>query len=241
MRILDFGLRILVALLLLTGCDPKSPEKPAAPPRDVSGNSVVRGKILFTGLPPVMKEIPNQPCHEGAPKLTEETVLVGAEGGLKNVLVTIEGIGPSAPKGAAPMLDQVHCRYTPHVLGVTVGEEMVIRSSDATLHNVHITGASGDVMNFGLTSAGAEKRLSFATPGVLRAKCDVHPWMSAYIAVIENPFFAVTGDDGSFEIKNVPAGSFKLVTWHEQYGRLEQPITCSDEKPAEVKLTYGKN
>ena len=74
----------------------------------------------------------------------------------------------------------------------------------------------------------------------LHVKCDVHPWMSSYIGVFENPFFAVSGEDGSFEIKGVPAGAWKLVAVHEQYGRLEQPITVADDKPAEVNVTYGK-
>jgi len=228
---------LILTSIAIAGCDSKSDQKPAALPRDLSGNAVVRGKILFSGTAPQMKEIPNQPCHDGAPTLTEETVLVGENGGLKNVLVTIEGIGPSITKNAPPVLDQVHCRYVPHLIGLTVGQELTIRSSDATPHNVHIA----DLMNFALTRSGEEKKVSFRSAGVLAVKCDVHPWMSAYIAVVENPFFAITRDDGSFEIKNVPAGSYKLAAWHEQYGRREQSITCSDEKPAEVSLTYGKN
>jgi plastocyanin len=185
------------------------------------------------------KEIPNQPCHEGAPTLKEETVVVSDRGGLRNVLVSIEGIGPAAPfAGETPVLDQVHCRYVPHVLGVTVGQEMIIRSSDDTIHNVHVLADANPPMNFAQTSAGQEKRVTFNKPEILRSKCDVHPWMSAYIAVMENPFFAVSGDDGEFEIKNVPAGSYKVVAWHEQFGKIEQPLIVTDEKPADVSVTY---
>jgi hypothetical protein len=117
---------------------------------------------------------------------------------------------------------------------------MVIKSSDPTFHNVHIMGSHGDVMNIAVPAPNVDKKVSFDTPDVLHVKCDVHPWMSSYIGVFENPFFAVTGDDGSFEIKNVPAGSYKLSFVHEQYGKQQQSITVADDKPAEVNVTYGK-
>src|SRR5205085_11453199 len=139
-----------------------------------------------------------------------------------------EGIGPGAPRGEAPVLDQVGCRYSPHVLGATVGQQIVFRSSDSTPHNVHLMGPDGDLHNFALAAAGQERGLALGKPQLVRVKCDVHPWMTAYIGVFENPFFAVTGDDGSFEIKGVPAGSYKLSIWHEQYGRQEQPVTVAD-------------
>jgi hypothetical protein len=138
------------------------------------------------------------------------------------------------------VLDQVNCTFTPHVIGVTAGQEVVIKSSDPTFHNVHIAGPSGDLMNIAVPAPNVENRKTFDTPEVLHVKCDVHPWMSAYVGVFENPFFAVTGEDGSFEIKGVPAGTYKLAVVHEQYGKQEQEITVADDKPAEVKVTYGK-
>jgi hypothetical protein len=181
-----------------------------------------------------------------SPILDESVIVSGGDGssggagagGLKNVLVSIEGIGSARGRGEAPLLDQVHCQYVPHVLGLTVGQEIVIRSSDATFHNVHIAGEKGDLQNIAMINAGAEKRVTLPGPQIIRVKCDVHPWMTAYIGVFDNPFFAVTGDDGSFEIKNVPAGTYKLAVWHEQFGRLEQAFTCSDDKPADVMVTY---
>ncbi|HEX3358150.1 MAG TPA: carboxypeptidase regulatory-like domain-containing protein [Tepidisphaeraceae bacterium] len=226
-------------MLLLCGCDSKQGN--VAPPVPViQGNGVVRGKVMFSGMPPVMHEIPSAACHDSSPAVAimDETAVVGPAGGMKNVLVTIEGAGPGAPRDPSPILNQIHCTYVPHVIGVTVGQDLIVRSSDATMHNIHISGSAGDMMNFAMTQSGQEKHISFAKPEVLRAKCDVHPWMTAYIAVVENPLFAVTADDGTFEIKNVPAGSYKLIAWHEQYGRLEQPCVVSDDKPADVTLMY---
>lgn len=241
---MDCGLRIsdwaLVVVLIVCSCDSREATKPAAPLRDISGNAVVRGKVTFSGTAPVRNQIANAPCHEGQTSIIDESVVIDAHGGLKNVVVSIEGIGPGEPRAEAPLLDQVHCTYVPHVLAVTAGQEMTIRSSDATMHNVHINATKNPAMNFAETSAGEEKRVTFNQPEVLLVKCDVHPWMTSYIAVMENPCFAVTGDDGSFEIKNVPAGTYKIATWHEQFGRLEQSITMDDAKPAEVVLEYGR-
>ncbi len=191
-----------------------------------------------------MQEIPSAACHDSATAATaimDETAVISSAGGMKNVLICIEGVGPGAPRDPSPVLNQIHCTYVPHVIAVTVGQDLIVRSSDATMHNIHISGSTGDMMNFAQTQPGAEKHISFTQPDILRAKCDVHPWMTAYIAVVENPLFAVTSDDGTFEIKNVPAGSYKLTAWHEQYGRLEQPIVVSDDKPADVTLTYKEH
>ena len=105
---------------------------------------------------------------------------------------------------------------------------------------MHLLAEKNPAFNVAMTTAGSERRVRFDQPEIMRVKCDVHPWMTAYVAAVENPFFAFTGDDGSFEIKNLPAGSYKLAAWHELYGRLEQSITLADDKPAEVTMTYGK-
>jgi plastocyanin len=225
-------------LIASNGCDDRNAnESPPAPAR-VVGKGVIHGRVTFRGTAPVMKEIDTNICHPGAPKLTEETVLVGAGGGLKNVFVHLEG----APKSAGPdepaMLDQVHCRYVPHVLGVTVGQKLVVKSSDPTMHNVHLIAEKNAAANFGMTAAGLEKTLTFTHSETIRVKCDVHPWMTAYVIVCENPFFALSNDDGKFEIKDLPPGEYKLVAWHELYGKLEQAVSVSKDRPAVVKFEY---
>jgi plastocyanin len=108
------------------------------------------------------------------------------------------------------------------------------------MHNVHYNAQSNKPGNFGFTNAGDEKTVTFDTPGeFIRAKCDVHPWMTAYLGVFDNPFFATTGEgNGTFEIKKVPAGSYKLIAWHEQFGRLEQPVTVKENETVEVTFEY---
>ncbi|MGB7161520.1 MAG: hypothetical protein WBD40_25900 [Tepidisphaeraceae bacterium] len=188
----------------------------------------------------MMATIANKPCHDGAPELEEETVIVGDGGAMMNVLVFVEGAGTGDGSGREPaVLDQVHCRYVPHVLGVQVGQTLVVRSSDDTMHNVHYKPQHNAAGNFGMTRPGAEKKVTFAAPEFVRVKCDVHPWMTAHVGVFENPFFAVTGVDGKFEIPKLPAGDYTLVAWHELYGRQAQTLTIADEtKPVEATFRY---
>ena len=202
---------------------------------------MVKGTVKFLGMPPVMGEIANEPCHAEAEKpLKEETVVVNENGTLANVLVYLAD-APASDGSARPaaLLDQVDCRYVPHVVGVQVGQPLTIRSSDPTLHNVHYNASKNPSANFGLTVKGAEKQVKFDAAEFIRVKCDVHPWMTAYVGVFESPFHAVSSaPDGSFEIPKVPAGRYRLVAWHERLGQVEQAIEVKDEKPVDVTVTY---
>jgi hypothetical protein len=231
---------ICIAAGLALSCDRKI-QTPSLPARVVpKGNGVVRGVVRFIGTPPLMKEIDNGTCGPDAKKLMQETVLVGPAGGLKNVLVSIEGIGRSDGSNLPPaVLDQVNCRYVPHVMGLVAGQELLVKSSDPTLHNVQFQGQKNAQQNFGMTHAGAQRSVkSLIEPEIVHVRCDVHPWMSAWIGVFENPYFAVTGDDGTFEIKDLPSGEYKLVAWHELYGELKRPLKVDEKQPAEVKFEY---
>ena len=233
------GNLIAVAALLvfgmIAGCEKV---EPAVLPVKLEGSGIVRGKVLFVGTPPVMEPIANEPCHEEAGPLLEETVVV-KDGALKNVFVYLKNAPATDGTGVIPaMLDQVHCQYVPHAIGVQTNQSLRVRSSDPTLHNVHYDPRANPPENFGLVKPGSEKVVSFKTAEFVRVKCDVHPWMTAYVGVFANPFFAVTGDDGSFEIKGVPDGSYNLAIWHERLGEQEKEITLSAGRPVELSFEY---
>ena len=196
------------------------------------GTATIRGTVKFTGEPPKREPIANQPCHANAKPLLEEKVVVNENKTLANVFVYLASALASDGSDLEPVvLDQVDCRYVPHAIGVQVGQTLRIRSSDPTLHNVHYDPKSNPPANFGLTTVGAEKPVRFENAEFIRVRCDVHPWMAAYIGVFESPFFGVTNEkDGSYEIAKVPAGNYVLTAWHEQYGKLEQTIEVKDNE-----------
>jgi len=210
-------------------------------PKPTFGTGSIRGTVKFIGTPPPRAEIPNQPCHEGAGTLKDETVVVNSNGTLANVVLSLTGVAPSdGVDRDAALLDQVNCRYVPHVVAVQVNQKLTIRSSDPkTLHNVHYNPSNNPAGNFGMTQAGAERQVSFHNPEYFRVKCDVHPWMTGYVAVFDHPFFAVSSEtDGSFEIKKIPAGHYTLTAWHEQYGKVEQPVDVTENQAIDVTLEY---
>lgn len=206
----------------------------------LAGN--LTGKVTLKGTPPAEREISmDAVCgkmHNG--KVSTRHFVVGSDHGLANTFVYLkEGAAKTEPKGDAPLLDQVGCIYEPYVLGVQTGQKIKIRNSDATLHNVHATPKINKEFNFGQPIKGQVTEKSFDKAEVLvRVKCDVHPWMFAYIGVVDHPYFAVTDKDGNFKIANVPAGKYTVEAVHLKAGNATQVITVtdSDTKPANFTL-----
>ena len=157
--------------------------------------------------------------HADAP-LSDE-VVVDANGGVQYAFVWIKtGLeGKTLPPPATQaVIDQKGCRYEPHVVGVMVGQELLIRNSDDLLHNIHALPFENKEFNFGQPSKGMEEKKSFAKQEVMvKVKCDVHPWMSAWVGVVAHPCFAVTDAAGKFEIKGVPPGKYTVEVWQEKY------------------------
>jgi plastocyanin len=150
-----------------------------------------------------------------------EEVVVNPNGTLKNVLIYVkEGLGSRKfdPPAAKLEFEQKGCQYTPHVLGIQVGQELEIVNGDPTLHNVHSLSKENAQFNVAQPKQGMKLTKKFDKPEVFKVKCEVHTWMSAYIGVFSHPYFAVTADDGSFRLKNLPAGDYTIEAWHEKYG-----------------------
>ena len=133
---------------------------------------------------------------------------------------------PARPLPTQPVtIDQRACFYLPRVVGAQVGQTLQVRNSDPMLHNVHSLSAGGNGFNVGQPSAGMVYTFQLKEEEVmLRLKCDVHRWMTAYIGVVSHPYFAVSGTGGTFEIANVPVGTYTIQTWHERYGSLTRPV-----------------
>jgi plastocyanin len=167
-------------------------------------------------------------CMPEGPTLSE-VILVGPDNGLQNVFVYVkDGLGDWVyPVPDAPVvLDQLGCRYRPHVFGVQVGQGVQILNSDATLHNVHAVPKVNDEFNFGLPLKGMESTRVFDEPEIMVPfRCDVHGWMAAFAGVVPHPFFAVSSADGSYEITGLPGGTYTIEAWHERFGTMTQTVT----------------
>lgn len=248
----------LGAAVLSTGCDEKKieapkvevakpveppkpePPKPAAAPVDPSKTGDVKGVVTFTGKAPEMPELKRATdpfC--GKTKMKDEEVLV-KDGKLKNVVVHINGAPAAEPPKDPVVIDQDNCMYRPRVVGVVAGQAVKIKNSDKTLHNVHTYKGTSTLFNLAQVPDAPAIEKTFNDSGVLlKFKCDVHQWMTGYAWVQNNPYFAVTGDDGTFEIKGVPAGKYEIEAWHERFGTKKGEVTVAEGKPAEVSFEFA--
>ncbi len=155
--------------------------------------------------------------------------------GRANVVVHLEGVpGTFRPPAKPVTIDQKGMTFLPHVLAVQKGATVVFHNSDALRHNVFTP--DGDKYNLGTWGQGESKTHTFATTGVFRQLCNVHPEMSAFIHVFDSPFFAVTGADGKFTIENVPPGTYTLKTWGEKGGETSRSVTVAAGAPTTLKL-----
>ena len=192
-----------------------------------NGTGRVVGVATFVGQPPRRRPLGidadsfcNAHWSQRGTKPMSESVVINANGTIQNVFVhVIAGLPagrtwPVSPE--APLLDQVGCRYTPHVLGIVAGQTLTVRNSDSTLHNVKMSSEENDLLNQGQPVRGMQSQILFEEPEMgVTFKCDVHPWMGAWLNVMEHPFFAVSDVQGRFEIMGLPPGTYTLEAWHE--------------------------
>ncbi len=203
----------------------------AGQPESLGG---IAGRINFEGTPPARKEVTHlskDPVCAAAHKdpVYLEDGKVNSDGTVPNAFIYIKSGAEKLhlrPPAKPAVLDQVGCIYTPHVLGVMVGQELDIASSDPTTHNVRITARNNPGWNHSQPPGGAPLKKKFAHPEIMiSVDCNQHPWMEAYIGVTSNPFFATSGSDGKFSIADVPAGEYTLAVWTSQFGTQEQKVT----------------
>jgi plastocyanin len=247
-----------VVSLLLTGCGANKTSENVAPkdePAKSAGASAavndpnagsISGNVNFTGAKPAVKAIDmaaNPACASthGTPAVSEE-VIVNNNGTLKYAFVWVKsGIAEKTwqPPSSPAVLDQKGCMYTPHVIGVMVNQEVKFVNSDATNHNIHPLPRVNEEWNESEPPNGEPKLKRFVREEIMvPVKCNIHPWMRAWIGVVSHPFFAVTGEDGSFKLKGVPAGKYTLAAWHEKYGTKEFEVVVAPKEDKIVNFDY---
>jgi len=231
-RVIEVALSILTALLWTT-------------PILAQGGGAIKGRVVLSGKSPgnmVIRIGVDPMCSKAntGKQVVQERVAADAQGGLANVFVKLQGAFPQTPVPSQPVvIDQRGCLYAPRVVGVRVGQTVLIKNSDPFLHNVHSSSKANSSFNVGQPSAGAVfefKPRSEET--MLKLGCELHRWMTAYMGIVSHPYFAVSGPAGVFEITKVPVGTHTIQAWHELYGLLSTTVTVKPGMTSTVDFTY---
>lgn len=209
-----------------------------------AGTASVSGKVSFEGAVPAAERVPvarDAFCRALHPEGIERRAIEVKEGGLAHVLVYVKsGLNSTFPAPSEPaVIDQQGCAYVPQVVAVQVGQPLRIRNSDNTFHNVHAWSTVNVAFNIAQPRKGMEATRTFEKPEALfPLRCDIHTWMRAFVAVLPHPFHAVTGPDGTFAIKGIPAGEYEIEAVHEKLKALTAKVTVKDGEATELNLSF---
>ncbi len=201
----------------------------------ISGFVRIQGKI--PKLPPLEVLKAEEVCKD----VPNESLVVGPYQGLRYAVVTLEGIsrGKAVEREATHELDNLRCRFVPHVQAASVGQFLVIKNGDPILHTAHAFFQDGQPQfNVGLFP-GKVSRKPLVSEGIVKISCEVHPWMTAYIVVTEHPYHAVTDIYGEYEIRDVPPGAYRLRVWHESLGTEEKQVEVKGGKISKTDFTLS--
>jgi len=209
----------------------------------------ISGSVRYAGSAPeraVVQMAADPFCvtaHAGQTVLTEQ-LIVNENDTLRWAFVHIREANGTLPSGGGETaeLDQVACMYTPRVLGMEAGATIRVTNSDQTLHNVNVQPSNNTSFNVAQPIPGMSTERTFENPEIMiSVRCDVHPWMQAYVGVVPHPFFDVSGEDGSFSMDGVPPGDYVLEAWHETLGTQTMNVTVRDGEAASAEFSFGSD
>jgi hypothetical protein len=237
----------------IAGCGSKQQTNTSSPASTTAGVAVdtatsgsVTGTVRLDGMPLKMKTI-NMAAEPACSKqhatpVTSQEVIAGKEGALDNVVVYLQGDFSKykfdMPTGPAT-ITQKGCMYDPHVVAMQTDQQFQVVNADPVTHNIHPLPKDNREWNESQPPGAAPIDRNFSRPEIgIAVKCNIHPWMKAYIAVFDNPYFAVTRPDGSFDLKNVPPGTYILTAWHELYGKSQQSVTIGPKESKTIQIVF---
>ncbi len=221
--------------------------QPTPPAASTGGTATLHGIVKFEGTPPKPKlvkfgaELQCAAMHSQPP--TQEDLVVNSNGTLRWTLVYVKsglpvGYKPSVPSEPV-VLDQRGCVFSPHVAAIMAGQKVIFRNSDPLLHNTRGTSKNNAPFNYVQPLKGQESEHVFKNPELgIKVVCDVHPWMLSYFHVLPHPFFAVTGEDGSFTIKGLPPGKYTLEFVHEKLGTKTVEVEAKANAVTKIEVTF---
>jgi len=239
-------------VILVLGCGKSETPQPtstaqqqkAAATVDKSTAGSISGIISFTGAVPRMPMLDLSADPACPPDPQPPDVVVVKNGKLANVFIYIkEGLEKFSfsPPGEPAVLDQKKCRYVPHILGLMVGQKFQVLNNDNAEHNVHPMPRNNAQWNESQMPRGEPIVKTFQHPEIMMpVQCNQHPWMEMYVNVLEHPYFAVSAEDGSFQIKDLPPGEYILAAVHEKFGEQTMKVTIAPEQTATANFTFAK-
>jgi plastocyanin len=212
-----------------------------------AGAGTITGTVEYVGAVPHLRPIPvnaEPACVKKHATIPNEMLVLGPGNTMANVMVhVVKGLpaGKTWPVPAQPVvMDQDGCQYKPHVMGVMVGQEFKVLNQDGVLHNVHALPNVNTPFNMAMPPTVKEAEHKFTkAEGMFVVKCDVHPWMRAYVGVMTDPFFSVTGENGKFTIANLPAGTYEIQAWHEKLGTQTATVTVGATGTQTVNFKFS--
>jgi plastocyanin len=227
------SLGLIAAATTLTGAA-GSPERSAG---------TISGTVTFTGTPPKMRPIdmakePTCASQHATPVMTE-SVVTGPGNTVQWAVIYISAGDQPAPAATTPVrYDQKGCEYVPHVAAFEVGQPLEIYNNDQTSHNIHPLAKTNPEWNKSQPPGTPALKASYDKPEFIAVKCNVHPWMHGYFAVLATSRFAVTANDGKFSLAGLPPGKYTVTAWHERFGTLSQEVTVTGTESATANFVF---
>lgn len=203
----------------------------------------IGGKVTYTGTPVKQKPISmaKEPsCDKQHPTpITTETVVAGANNSLQNVVVYISAGGDDATvPSQAVTFTQKGCQYVPHVIALHTGQELHVLNGDQTSHNIHPMAKANPEWNKSQPPGAPQIVQKFNNPEFISVKCQIHPWMHGWFAVLKTNHYSITGEGGSFSLPNLPPGKYTVTAWHEDYGTQTQDVTITGNETKSIDFSF---
>jgi len=210
----------------------------------------LEGNIKYEGKLPKSKflKMDSDPVcgHLHKDDVQSQSFVIDDNNNLQNVLIWIKDVNYNGPiPDNNKIIDQIGCIYKPHIVGIMKNQELLIKNSDATLHNVHSYSKKNNSFNFAMPKVVKEKKTIFTkAEDPFPIKCDVHPWMKSWVAVFDHPYYAITDENGDYVIENIPEGEYTVVAFQEKFkmkGVIEKKVTIKNDNYSELNFIFSRN